>query len=98
MIMKTKIFLLLLMTAVSCGKPPVKNITTKDAVARNKKQLEGRSFLLIPETRSNIMKWFDSIPEYRIVNALRDKSFQIEAQPGEYLVFQAGVWATVSEV
>ncbi len=96
--MKTKIFLLLLMTAVSCGKPPLTNISTKDAHVKYKKQLESRSFLVIPETRSNIMKWFDSIPEYRIGDALSNKIFHIEAQPGEYLVFQAGVWATVSEV
>lgn len=98
MIMKTMIFFLLLMASVSCSKPPLTNISTKDALVRYEKQLEGRSFLVIPETRSNIMKWFDSIPEYRIGDALRNKTFQIDAQPGEYLVFQAGVWATVSEV
>lgn len=96
--MKTKLSLFFLLAAVSCVRPPVANISTKDALVRYNKQLEGRTFLVIPETRSNIMKWFDSIPEYRIADALGNKSFQLTSQPGEYLVFQAGVWATVSDV
>jgi hypothetical protein len=96
--MKTKITLLLFLAVVSCSNPPLTNISTKDALVRYKQQLEGRSFIVIPETRSNIMKWFDSIPEYRIGDALSNKPFQMKAQPGEYLVFQTGLWATVSEV
>ncbi len=90
--------LLLFLAAVSCGEPHLTNISTNDALVRYKDQLEGRNFIIIPETRSNILKWYDSIPDYRIPDAISNRSFKMEAQPGEYLVFQAGVWAIVSEV
>lgn len=96
--MKTKIVFLLFLAAVACSKPHLTNISTKDALVRYKKQLDNQSFLVIPETRSNIMKWYDSIPEYRIIDALNKKSLKLKAQPGEYLVFQTGVWATLSDV
>ncbi len=69
------------------------NISTAEALQKYASELRGRTFLVFPETRENPLKWFDSIPEKRIRERLTGSEFILNANPGEYFVFQLGVWA-----
>lgn len=73
------------------ASPP--NISITEARSSYASQLEDRSFIAFSEFRENPIKWLDSIPENRLRDALLGTSFQINAQPEEYLVFQIGIWA-----
>ncbi len=72
---------------------PSKNINTAEALVKYNQVLGHKKFLVFPETRENPLKWFDSIPEKRIPEALSGSEFSMTADPGEYFVFQLGVWA-----
>ena len=81
-----------------CGDKPVENISTSEASLKYGKRIENRSFMVFPESRDNPLKWFDSIPENRLKEAMDSRQLKLNARPGEYFVFQAGVWAIKSDV
>ena len=64
-----------------------------DILAENKEQLNQQSFFIFPEQRESPIHWFDSIATERITTLNQTKTFSINAQPGEYFVYQVGVWA-----
>jgi hypothetical protein len=72
---------------------PVKHISTDAAKVRHGNSLKNRAFIVFPELRENPLKWFDSIPEGKIEPAIRPKDFEMHASPGEFFVFQLGLWA-----
>lgn len=72
---------------------PVKHISTDAAKARHGNSLKSRAFIVFPELREKPLKWFDSIPEGKIEQALKSKDFELQASPGEFFVFQLGLWA-----
>ncbi len=96
--MKTRAILILLIAITSCVKNPVSNISTNDALQKYRQLIGDRSYLIIPEVRENPMKWFDSIPENRLTAALENRQLKLNACPGEYFVFQAGVWAIKNDI
>ena len=75
-----------------------RTISTGEALIKYNRELEAKLFLAIPEFRENPLKWFDSIPENRLKEALDNRLLKLAASPGEYFVFQAGVWAIRSNV
>ena len=103
--MKTKIYLLkviLILFAVyllsACSDKPVKNISTKDALVRFEQKLKDKLFVIFPESRENPIKWYDSIPLNRMEEYHDPSAFKMHARPGEFFVFQVGVWALVHEI
>jgi hypothetical protein len=72
---------------------PARSLSTTDALAKYSEDLRDQSFLVYLEVREEPIKWFDSIPESKIKTALHRTDFVMHAQPGEYFVFQLGVWA-----
>ena len=56
-------------------------------------RLGDKLFYIFPETRENPIKWFDSLKVSWLENDLPMDPFIIDAQPGEYLVYQVGTWA-----
>jgi hypothetical protein len=72
---------------------PVKHISTETAKVRHGNSLKNRTFIVFPELRENPLKWFDSIPEGKIEQTLKSKDFELQASPGEFFVFQLGLWA-----
>jgi hypothetical protein len=50
-------------------------------------------FYVFPETRENPIKWYDSLKIKWLENDIPGEGFVVNAQPGEYIVFQVGVWA-----
>jgi hypothetical protein len=69
------------------------NISTSSALEKYGDLLKNQSFIIFPEFRENPIKWFDSIPEGKIKNALHPEDFVMDARPGEFFVFQIGIWA-----
>lgn len=89
-----KFCLLFLTTLVlSIGDKPAGNLPTTVAIEKYGDLLKDRSFLVYAEVREQPVRWFDSIPEGKIKAALHPTDFVMHAQPGEYFVFQLGVWA-----
>jgi len=96
---KIRVLIMLLFIFSACTQNrSVNNIHTSDAFIRYQQELEGRRFVVFPETRENPLKWFDSIPEYRLKESLDNNKFSMDARPGEYFVFQAGLWALKDDV
>jgi hypothetical protein len=58
------------------------------------KSYADRDFLVFPEKRENIIRLFDAIPEaWTTRNPETLSNLSVTAQPGEYFVFQIGVFA-----
>lgn len=87
---------LLIITAIvinSCAGEQQTNISTYDANTEYKDLLSDKTFIAFVESREHPLKWHDSIPRGRLLESLRPKRFELTAQPGEYFVFQLGIWA-----
>ncbi len=94
--LKTTLFLLFVaLLMVSCAKTTAIYISTTQALDKYGDVLKDQSFLIYPELRENPIKWFDSIPEGKIKTA---SLFKMAAQPGEFYVYQVGVWALRSDL
>ncbi|MDR1746435.1 MAG: DUF6067 family protein [Tannerella sp.] len=96
--MKTVNFFLLvqaLLYMVACGDKQVGDtfISTSEALEQQSVVLEGKAFFAYPEVRENPIRWYDSIPASKIGTIGKSGTFGMKAQPGEYFIFQAGVWA-----
>jgi len=58
------------------------------------KQFSGKRYLTFPEGRENSIRMLDSLPKIWLKRtAVQQTSFQGTAQPGEYYVFQIGVYS-----
>ncbi|MEN6455119.1 MAG: glycoside hydrolase domain-containing protein, partial [Prolixibacteraceae bacterium] len=81
-----------------CAAQSDEIISTKAAREKYEQFLKGKSFLAFPELREKPLKWFDSIPEGRVIQALHSENFVLNAHPGEFFVYQLGVWAPGKDV
>ncbi len=81
-----------------CAAQSDEIISTKAAREKYEQFLKGKSFLAFPELREKPLKWFDSIPEGRVIQALHSEDFVLNAHPGEFFVYQLGVWAQEKDV
>ena len=96
---KARLLIIAMITITACtSKPAEKNIYTDDALTKYSRELQGSLFLVFPEFREKPLKWFDSIPENRLKEVLSGSKLKLDARPGEYFVFQAGVWAIKSDI
>jgi hypothetical protein len=68
-------------------------LSTSSALQKYGGKLSNRSFVAIPEVRERPLIWIDSIPEKGVSDIVSDKAYTLQANPGEYFVFQLGVWA-----
>ena len=91
--LKYGLITLTVLLLTSFSKKSENNLATSTALEKYRAILKNQTFLLIPELRENPIKWFDSIPEKRLMDGFRPKLFNLSAQPGEYYVYQVGVWA-----
>ena len=95
-----KITLIVCMTFLITGfaKKSESYLSTGTALEKFNNMLKNQTFLLIHEVRENPIIWFDSIPEKRLMDGFLPKLFKLSAQPGEYYVYQVGVWALKSDI
>ncbi len=68
-------------------------ISTGEAREKYADGLGNNLFFIFPETRENPIKWYDSLKIKWLENDLQGQLFVVNAQPGEYMVYQVGVWA-----
>ncbi|HRO45901.1 glycoside hydrolase domain-containing protein [Agriterribacter sp.] len=68
-------------------------LTTSSALQKYGDRLSNRSFMAFPEVRERPLIPIDGVPEKAIDNALSGIPYTLVANPGEYFVFQVGVWA-----
>jgi hypothetical protein len=91
-------FTLVIFLITSCLAKSERFLSTDAALVKYAHLLKNQSFLIFPELREEPVKWFDSIPESKIKNAIPANIFAVLAQPGEFYVFQLGVWALKHDV
>ena len=84
-------FLLLLNVKAQTDKD---NFIPINDVERQYGQKYKNSFLVFAEQRENPIKWDDSLNINWLKNNYSDNPYILNAQPGEYFVFQLGIWAT----
>src|SRR5450759_2208797 len=82
----------------SFAKKSESYLSTGSALEKYNDLLKNQTFLIFPELRENPIKWFDSIPEKRLMDGFLPKLFNLAAQPGEYYVYQVGFWALKSDI
>jgi len=92
------VFFLLLSVGMSRAagqeSSPMSIPASKDALQEFLKPYAGRDFLTFPETRERPIRLFDGIPQSWATRAPQDlMQLEVSAQPGEYFVFQIGVFA-----
>lgn len=71
---------------------PMEVIATKEEVAQLLARYPQRNYLLFPEDRRLAIKMFEHLP-HRWVKGGASKKFFGQAQPGEFFVFQLGIFA-----
>jgi hypothetical protein len=92
------LLILFVLCETSFGGNSGNNLSTNLALEKYGNLLKSHSFLVYPELRENPIKWFDSIPEGKITDAIHVKAFEMVAKPDELFVFQLGLWALDKEV
>lgn len=96
--LKISLFILTAFCMSAIALKPVDYLSTNVALKKYGNLLKNQTFLVFPELREQPIKWFDSIPEGKILDALHPKEFVMNARPGEFFVFQLGVWALKQDV
>lgn len=91
---KINVLITMLMIIAGCGDKSESNISTSEAYTKYERKTESKSLVAFSESRENPLKWFDSIPERRLLDALEGRQLKLSANPGEIFVYQIGVWAT----
>ncbi len=96
--LKISLLFLIAFCAGAFANNPAHNLSTTAALKKYALLLKNRSFLAFPVLRDEPLRWFDSIPERKIQDAAYTKPFSMTAQPGEFYVYQLGVWALKADV
>lgn len=76
---------------------PMEVIATKEEIENLLARYPDRSYLVFPEDRKFPIKMFETIP-MRWAREGPKEEFEGEAQPGEYYVFQLGIWAVKERI
>ena len=92
------LFVFVTICAPAFGVSPTNNLSTTLAAEKYGNLLKNKSFFVFPALHEEPIKWFDSIPEGNISDCLKKKSFVLNPRPGEFFVFQLGVWALKQDV
>lgn len=100
--MKSRMFIiacfLLLCSVPAAGldqaENPLSVPASRESLERFLKPYADREFLTFPEKRENAIRLFDAIPEVWTTRTAEELDhLKVTAQPGEYFVFQIGVFA-----
>ncbi|HRO44778.1 glycoside hydrolase domain-containing protein [Agriterribacter sp.] len=74
------------------------NYISPEVAAKQYTVLSKQSFYIFPETRDHPVKWNDSLQVSWLHNDYSKNNFVLQAQPGEYFVYQVGVWAIKTDL
>ena len=67
-------------------------ISTSEAATTFSGRLDNLPYFIFPETREHAIQWYDSLKINWLTEDYSKTAFKLTAQPGEYYVFQIGVW------
>ena len=87
------LFSLSLISATSGQQEMNTYISTGQARETYADKIGNDLFYIFPETRENLIKWYDSLKVSWLENDPSTDLITVDARPGEYLVYQVGVWA-----
>ena len=90
------VLLLCSITALASGQAenPMSVPASRGSLERFLKPFADREFITFPEKRENSIRLFDAIPEvWTSRSAVELSQLKVTAQPGEYFVFQIGIFA-----
>jgi len=76
---------------------PMEVIATQEEVNSLLARYQDKDYLVFPEDRKFPIKMFETIPQKWAVEGPKEE-FYAEARPGEYYVFQLGIWALKSGI
>ena len=76
---------------------PMEVIATQEEIYSLIARYQDRDYLIFPEDRKFPIKMFETIPQKWAVEGPKEE-FYAEARPGEYYVFQLGIWAVRSPI
>jgi hypothetical protein len=96
--LKIRLLCLSLILLVSCSHSHDNNISTSDALKKYGPQVKNDAFFVFPEVRERPIRWYDSVPEIKIIQSVRPAPFGLAARPGEFFVYQLGVWALTVDI
>jgi len=96
--LKISLFVFIAFYAEAFADKPGKYLSTTVALEKYGHQFKNQAFMAFPVLREDPIKWFDSIPEGKIKDAVNMKRFPMVAQPGEFYVYQLGAWALNADV
>ena len=96
--MKYGLLILSALLLAACNPKNVKNISTDEASAKYGHELGQKVFFAFPETREKPLRWFDSIPEEKLMKVVSPGYYKLNARPGEIFVFQVGIWALNKDI
>jgi hypothetical protein len=68
-------------------------ISTTEAENRFSSRLENLPYLIFPEIREQPIQWYDSLKTTWLTEDYSNTIYKLSAQPGEYFVYQIGIWA-----
>ena len=85
---KTKLLLFLTLFLLSWTLKPEGNLSTGSALMKYSDILKNKKFLLFPELREAPVKWFDSIPELKLIGSKHLSDFEMNGKTGEFFLFQ----------
>lgn len=73
-------------------------ISTEEAAHWYEAKLKQQPFVVFPELRERPIQWTDSLKVSWLKEDYRVKPYLLHTQPGEYFVFQEGIWAIRQEL
>lgn len=88
----------LLLGAGVCAQQQAGNYMSTAEAANRFPAIAKQAFYIFPQAREHSLKWNDSLREAWLQKEYSKSSFNVQAQPGEYFVYQVGLWATKAEL
>ncbi|MEO8415644.1 MAG: glycoside hydrolase domain-containing protein [Ginsengibacter sp.] len=73
-------------------------ISTSSAIQQYADTIKNKNFIVFPEVRELPVQWRDSLRVSWLTNHYDTSPYVLHAQPGEYFVFQTGIWAIDHEM
>ncbi|CAG5072715.1 hypothetical protein DYBT9623_04276 [Dyadobacter sp. CECT 9623] len=93
-LLSTLLFLAAAVTGQDSGEQYISAETAKKQYGKLAKQ----SHYVFAESRENPIRWNDSLKISWLKNDFIKNNFELKARPGEYFVYQVGVWASSGDI
>ena len=96
--LKISLLVFFLFCTTVYGGNPIKGKTIAVTLEKQNTLPGNPSFIVYPEYREKPIKWYDAIPSEKEEEIQHPKTFVMNAQPGEYFIYQLGVKALKKDI